>query len=57
MQNAYVFCIFNISKLKMHGLKSNLIYKPTVYKRKTTQAGYQAAKHPNQCTRTIKMKR
>jgi hypothetical protein len=32
MQNAYLFCIFNISKLKMHGLKSNLIYKPTVCK-------------------------
>jgi hypothetical protein len=42
MQNAYFFCIFNILKLKMHGLKINLIYKPTVYKRKTTQAGYNA---------------
>jgi hypothetical protein len=28
------FCIFNISKLKMHGLKSNLIYSPTVYKKR-----------------------
>jgi hypothetical protein len=38
----FFFCIFNILKLKMHGLKSNLIYKPIVYKRKTTQAGYSA---------------
>ena len=52
-----IFCIFNISELKMHGLKNNLIYKPTVYKTKTTQAEYQAAKHLAQCTRTIKMKR
>ena len=51
------FCIFDISKLKMHGLKSNLIYSPTVYKKETTQVGYQAMKHPAQCTRTIKMKR
>ena len=36
------FSIFNILKLKMHGLKSILIYKPIVYKRKTTQAGYSA---------------
>ena len=51
------FCIFNILKLKMYGLKNNLIYKPTVYKTKTTQEEYQAAKHLAQCTRTIKMKR
>jgi hypothetical protein len=51
------FCIFNILKLKMYGLKSNLIYKPIMYKRKITQVGYQAAKHPTQCIRTIKMKR
>ena len=57
MQNAYFFCIFNTLKLKMHGLKSNLIYSPTVYKREITQAGYQAMKHLAQCTRTIKMKR
>jgi hypothetical protein len=50
-------CIFNILKLKMHGLKSNLIYSPTVYKKEITQAGYQATKHQAQCTRTIKMKR
>ena len=50
------FCIFNISKLKMHGLKSNMIYSPTVYKREITQARYQEMKHPTQCTRTIKMK-
>ena len=51
------FCIFNISKIKMHGLKSNLIYKPIVYKRKITQAGYQEANHIAQCTRTINIKR
>jgi hypothetical protein len=56
MQNAYFFCIFNISKLKMHGLKSDLIYNPTVYKKEITQAEYQAIKHPAQCTRTIKLK-
>ena len=44
-------------KLKMYGMKSNLKYKPTVHKIKTTQVGYQATKHPTQCTRTIKMKR
>jgi hypothetical protein len=52
-----LFCIFNISKLKMHGMKSNLIYRPNVYKIEINQAGYQAMKHPTQCTRTIKMKR
>jgi hypothetical protein len=57
MQNAYFFCIFNILKLKMHGLKNNLIYNPTVYKKEITQAGYQATKHPAQCARTIKMKK
>jgi hypothetical protein len=51
------FCISNISKLKMHGLKSNLIHSPTVYKKEITQAGYQATQHPTQCTTTIKMKR
>jgi hypothetical protein len=29
----------------MHGLKSNLIYSPTVYKREITQAVCQAMKH------------
>ena len=57
MQNAYdFFCIFNILKLKMHGLKNNLIYNPTVYKKEITQEGYQATKHPAQCTRRIKTK-
>jgi hypothetical protein len=51
------FCIFNISKLKMHGLKTNFIYNPIVYKKEITQVGYQAIKHPSQCTRTIKKKR
>jgi hypothetical protein len=51
------FCIFNISKLKMHGLNSNLIYSPTMYKKEITQEGYQATKHPAQFTRIIKMKR
>ena len=51
------FCIFNISKLKMHRLKSNLTYIPTMYKKEITQAGYKATKHLVQCTRTIKMKR
>jgi hypothetical protein len=46
------FCIFNISKLKMHGLKSNLIYRPIVYKKEITQAGYQVMKHLAQCTST-----
>jgi hypothetical protein len=50
------FCIFNISKLKMHGLKIHLIYDPTMYKKEITQAGYQETKHPAQCTRTVKMK-
>jgi hypothetical protein len=40
--------------MKMHGLKSNLIYNPTVYRKEITQAGYQVTKHPAQCTRTIK---
>jgi hypothetical protein len=38
----------------MHGLKSKLIYSPTVLKKEITQEGYQATKHPTQCTRTIK---
>jgi hypothetical protein len=34
MQNAYFFCILNITKLKMHGLKRNWIYNPIVYKKR-----------------------
>jgi hypothetical protein len=42
----FVFSIYQ--NLKMHGLKSNLIYSPSMYKKEITQAGYQAKKHPAQ---------
>jgi hypothetical protein len=42
------FCIFNITKLKMHGLKSNLIYSPIVYKtRQLKQDTKQQNSQPN----------
>ena len=58
MQNAYFFLYFQYIETKNAWIeRNNLIYSPTVYKKETTQAGYQATKHPAQCTRKIKMKR
>jgi hypothetical protein len=43
----FFFCIFNISKPKMHGLKSNLIYSPTVYKKRDNSSRISSNETPS----------